>query len=837
MISLRSRVAQARLPARCRAPLSPFATATTIARRTTTATTRRRVCFQDIFTAFYTTILGTAAIFDAKAKDDRREKIDRLLAEAKSSLEDGESLEEEPSELSESKTTYKPIFDPLPMTPAILNGLVNTALSPSKPWDGSQLKLLDSHLRQSLVPPASHAMKTTSTDNVEEDEEWDVDPSLGGPRMPETSVHLKKMEFMIAKLVSRLLLTSKSIQSASSKPEIDISIQMKRMAERIEALECGQTQLPSYKIGHIIDERKARGHLHKTIKELFLKWDPGSSLELLIAKICYNLLVTTVSPSVTTYNILLGSLTRLNQHELGQHVIDSFFMDSKYKPNSTTVCLFLEHYAAKKDYKGFRWIVKRMVVLDHNNMRLKMRRIDTLKQNPRNQQWALTNAVVQRDNVLHQVFLRNGILFDALIKGYMELEALPQVLGQACAAIYHDLLSPQTFYCLVKWLDKGESSFQAARKLLGAFVKRWMDENVPTEAMVDDRFRWAMYRLIALCGDIGIHCVFPRPLSRQFKVLPHAKTPEFKKPTEKLLLDLEIGSIVSDVQAFSECLLDLDFAVRGISNHATGKETAMANDQRYGSIESINQVLDILQEHEFNRLKAYKMDLIHRFENKTAVLRGCLSTMDVRKTDKYRGVIHYILRSSWGLLKSEVPEYESAGISSIIEVSARKHREQRRCRSSCGKARRIRRDFIATGPMAIPTPNRALSESSRTLGRPRPTERRMGWRTGSTAASLRSRMIRSSKTLGRPLYTKWRTGPPTVILGSGINRPRIRQKNLKLKSNTLVKSTQTLPDYLQQPLERAATTSPLPTILDASASPQSLWLEREAVRETTATVP
>src|SRR4051794_7375173 len=75
-----SRVAQTRSSCHCRSCLNA---ATTIARRATTAASRRGLKVGDLFTACYSAVLATAAVADARVKDDRRKEWDRLIAEAK----------------------------------------------------------------------------------------------------------------------------------------------------------------------------------------------------------------------------------------------------------------------------------------------------------------------------------------------------------------------------------------------------------------------------------------------------------------------------------------------------------------------------------------------------------------------------------------------------------------------------------------------------------------------------------------------------------------------------------------------------------------------------------
>ncbi|KAI9703757.1 MAG: hypothetical protein M1836_007527 [Candelina mexicana] len=83
MQTLWSRAAQSKCSCRCSSCLSA---ATAVARRTTTATGRRRLKAGEAFTLFYSSIFATAALADAKVKENRRTEWDRVITEARGAL-------------------------------------------------------------------------------------------------------------------------------------------------------------------------------------------------------------------------------------------------------------------------------------------------------------------------------------------------------------------------------------------------------------------------------------------------------------------------------------------------------------------------------------------------------------------------------------------------------------------------------------------------------------------------------------------------------------------------------------------------------------------------------
>ncbi|KAJ8107646.1 hypothetical protein ONZ43_g6671 [Nemania bipapillata] len=84
MQTLWSRAVQAQSSCRCRICLTP--TNALIRRSASAAPLRRKVTVADIFTACYTTILGTAALIDARRKNERRQALDGELDRARASL-------------------------------------------------------------------------------------------------------------------------------------------------------------------------------------------------------------------------------------------------------------------------------------------------------------------------------------------------------------------------------------------------------------------------------------------------------------------------------------------------------------------------------------------------------------------------------------------------------------------------------------------------------------------------------------------------------------------------------------------------------------------------------
>lgn len=468
--------------------------ATTIARRTTTAASRRQLKFGDLFTACYSTILATAAVADAKVKEERRREWDRLIAEAKGLPIEKKEEAHEPENAKER--TRNP-------TPAVWDGTCWTTAAPVKDarWT-KQLKILDSHLKQSLAEPAKRLWKQSAA--VEED--WDDDDDPEGillPREPKNQLQVYMMEHNIAKLVARLLLHSKvksaTRSSTATAGRLQFSAQMEEMTRRIEALQRGDTRLPLYSFHDPASVKKERAELHNSLVALYSRTSVnGSNIDVMIAKICYNLLVSTAPPNITTYNILIDCFTRLKEYELGDLVVESFLLESRYKPNPATIRLILHHFAEKGDSIGFRRIVRRMRGVDQD-MRVKRRALSNL-QLSEVQSWALKNKVVHRNGQLVQKMPRNATIFDSLIQGCLTLTDVRSAIRYFRAALRegYEVKSRTLFQIVEACLQ--QLDYIAGHSLLYAILLQWERGSLPGHGIrYNSLVRHAIYQLLGLC--------------------------------------------------------------------------------------------------------------------------------------------------------------------------------------------------------------------------------------------------------------------------------------------------------------------------------------------------
>jgi len=450
MQTLWSRAAQSKCTCRCSSCLS---SATALARRTTTATGRRRLKFGDAFTLFYSSIFATAAVADAKVKDDRRKKWDTAIAEAKNELNGFDQRESRAAELAgpsnqgagrvldEERTEWGEV---LKLRPEDLNdrwSLTNMGLTVLPP--GLHKQLSQNQIEQILT--RNHLLEILESG-------WKVHPTRKGAvrkghnppnsidaeattRAPQSlsTKKLRTLELSVAKLVLRFLAQSPSEHvKKHRKGEIPhrtlrepapttlhtLLLKIAEMNRHLQRLmkneeSTGENALgwpasPAYERSNPSSDDQER--LNNAVRIIFQEQVHTKNLDSMMEKICLQLLLTTSPPDVTTYNLLIVHLTRLKQNEMVRMVLDSF-NESHMRPNEITISATLKFYTVSNDRKSFGRYVDRMRGRDGG---LALARPDI----------RITTAglgrLVCKDEKVIQKAPRNRHIFGALIHGTLK---------------------------------------------------------------------------------------------------------------------------------------------------------------------------------------------------------------------------------------------------------------------------------------------------------------------------------------------------------------------------------------------------------------------------------
>jgi hypothetical protein len=510
--------------------------------------------------------LATAAFADAKVKDDRRKEWDRVIAEAKAGIPINQAEYVEGVQLHPLPDSLGPRLSSVSMSSLEPHQSLSEAHKTQSTWGGkswtvpprtqetsleSKLRILDSQLKEIALSPENlteqEAVGPTLQD-IDLDNEWVETPDRElPPREPKRKMHLEKLEQMVASLVDRLLLQTSifSVQSTAAWARNDIQREMNDLAQRIQSLKAGFSQFPAYCWEDVDSVEEQRCALHRSLITLCNRTTADkSSLDLMLAKICYNLLISTAPPSISTYNILLSELNRLGQPQLAQIVVDSFLNESRFKPNRETCRLILDHYRIKKDANGFKVTTKQMG--GHlKGLRIKRRHINDLWVRSI-QEWALTNKVILRESHLYQKMPRGTAIFDSLIRGSLEMKGVRCAVRYIRAALREGSTVTSETLCTVIKACLTQLDFGAGISLLRAILS-WSESADFSTTFYSNEMRHHLYNLLSLCG------ISSSPNSQQ------SLSPRLSEDVlQRMLRHMQIESIADSVQRFAKRISSLE---------------------------------------------------------------------------------------------------------------------------------------------------------------------------------------------------------------------------------------------------------------------------------------
>jgi hypothetical protein len=395
---------------------------------------------------------------------------------------------------------------------------------------GPLLRYWDNQLKTRVSSTDEYATvpDTSSTSLPGRHEDWyDVDDFEAlssqdfSPREPFNWKHLDRMGEMVRDLVDQLLLKTDlpSVRkpTSTSTSTSNLEAQTVEIAQRLEKLRSSFIRLPAYSWesdSSILQEQRTA--LHKSLVTLCAKASPDpnrkpdrSQIELLVAKICYNLLISTNPPNIGTYNILIRELTGLKQHDLAQSVVNSFLHDCRMRPNERTIKLILDHYHSKNDPSGFQDVIDRMRA-SGGHMWVEAKTVYQLC-SPAVRLWAISNRIGQNGVWLCQKVDRTPVIFDSLFRGSFDLKGLKATIRFIRAALREGQAVPTQVFCRVVQACLAHTDYKAARRLLKVILSAWQSGSTSIIELSPD-FRHAFHQLLALCNI--------NPASDSYPILP-----------------------------------------------------------------------------------------------------------------------------------------------------------------------------------------------------------------------------------------------------------------------------------------------------------------------------
>ncbi|KAI8634487.1 hypothetical protein F5Y19DRAFT_212914 [Xylariaceae sp. FL1651] len=654
MQTLWSRAAQAQSSCRCRICLH---STNAIVRRSTTAAPKRKVTIADVFTACYTTILGTAAVLDARRKDERRRELDQELDRARASLK---NLTVPGSSSSLDRESDAP-------DGRMLGTMPRPTFISSQTGKESIRHLLDEELKSlcniTLRPFARQSWLQDQIEwiNIEAAvvaEEKDPDILL---REPKSDEHLARTTASIVALVDQLLARSRRGQGTTEA----IEHAEDGILKEVENLRYGH-EFPSYQFPSTNPRYSAhvRALLAESIRRIF---NQAGTLQETVGRICHNLLIAGVPPTVHTYNTLIAGFNRIGQPDLAQAVVDSYLTDTRWPATDRTVICLLNHYRAAEGRDGLREIAQRMRGATANLHKRTLYKQDFLA-------WA-TEDYALRDRGWIQKIDRNDAMFDGLIRGWLYHEEI----GRACMAFVACLRSGgSTQVYTLQELFRGclvTVNSSAARQLLVGIIKHFENFKSLFFGIIQDssteiarNLLRSLYQILNICW-----LPFSEIYGQSYQTYGSA-TFRLRSIIRQMELQLEIQAtaqlptLLFDILSSGKSLLSrLELAISTLDKAKLRRPTTPVSEtaytrlarlisieKRYEDLEEMTQNLSVACNTTFIKIKTgFDFDKAHLWVNsyldrrdwhdRQLTLRRALSQIDARHDSLTRNDIKYQL--------------------------------------------------------------------------------------------------------------------------------------------------------------------------------------------------
>jgi hypothetical protein len=368
MQTIGSRIAQTGLSCHC--PSCVTAGASGVARRTTSAAARRPVRWALSSTFVYSGIFAAAATTDAGYKQKRREQWDRAIADIKHDLhkpqldkstttqdfaqqnqEKDEHIEGEQE--TEETVLWKPLFDD--PQEAVLEGWRQETSEGGPVWPANT----GSHLHRNFVAPNSIYARS-----------WHRDIALTSRW---TTKKLRTTEFAVDKLILRMLL---HLDDLDSRKDLDTIVpescqdffsaptpHLKALLLYTNDKHLEATTFPdsdaaahpesfprqhrygvTYRQDEFGDFHQTSQDLNSALGLLFQKQKSGElAYRDFVAKIAYNLYISSAPPSLDCWNTLLCGFSRCDNIYLVEPILYAI-RNANVRQNETTISATLKYF-------------------------------------------------------------------------------------------------------------------------------------------------------------------------------------------------------------------------------------------------------------------------------------------------------------------------------------------------------------------------------------------------------------------------------------------------------------------------------------------------------------
>ncbi|KAI1803846.1 hypothetical protein F4811DRAFT_562247 [Daldinia bambusicola] len=444
---------------------------------------RRKVSVADIFTACYTTILGTATVIDARRKELRKQELDEQLEKARAAL--GSSGVQN-SASQQDGGVDSPDSSPLITSHTYSDGprrrghiSTNSLLQ--------ELGVLYEITRRPVSRPSwmQTQLEWAHVESAIVAEELDPENVL---REPKSDQQLRRTTVAVIELVNQLIERSRTYESTRSQDGEANSSDDAVYKELKDILET--FHYPSYNQPREDPNYTARTRflLGESIRRIFNHTVDAKEV---VTKICFNLLTVGVPPSIHTYNTLIAGFNRIQRPDLAQAVIDSYIHRTTWPATEQTAVCLLDHYRGVNQEDGIRDIIQRMRGVRGDGLHFRI--VDKKAIYTRDWlAWAIENCASRKYAYVERM-RRTDAVFTSIIKGWLYCGEL----GNASMALvtcirYGGTVAIRTiqelFTACLSTVD-----YSAARRLAGGLAKNirsfttWIDHIIRQESINTSR--------------------------------------------------------------------------------------------------------------------------------------------------------------------------------------------------------------------------------------------------------------------------------------------------------------------------------------------------------------
>lgn len=411
--------------------------------------------------------MGTAAVLDAKRKDERRKDLDRQLEEAKAEL--ARLMENAPdirdtAPAASIGNRYKGALRDHQKQRSEIAEFFDT-LGDLRTWSkptprSSEIERMWAEYGFSPTEDSIAASKRTdyrALDRwlIEEEAQSDIQH-----RAPKTLRQLKAAETAVRQLVSSLLNDSKSIIGHD---------EMRKLRQELADLK--QDCLPCYE--RQVDPvalKQCSSELNSSLRDIFTASHPSSFLKT-IRKVCHNLLVSPQPPTIHTYNTLIMGFDGAGLHPLASTVVNAFY-HSKVEPTQRTMVCLLNHFKETGQAQNFKNVIERMTGRDRRGLNIRRKMIEEVLEHGQLQKWARMKDVAIGNKYIIERARFDADLFAAIVEGMLSFDYLRHAAATLAMGIRLGLtFSART---ISRLLDQCVHALdpRAAYEILQAFTAR-----------------------------------------------------------------------------------------------------------------------------------------------------------------------------------------------------------------------------------------------------------------------------------------------------------------------------------------------------------------------------